>query len=110
MTNFITDEEAERALHWLRDNAPKLGEAKKRLVLAGRMVDRVKALEMQRHNDLPVSAQEREAKASIPLSNAYAEEADAAGAYETLRAYQDAAMAKLDAWRTLCASARASQR
>jgi hypothetical protein len=108
--NFIPDQDAESALHWLRDNAPKLGAAKRRLVIAGRMIDRIKALEMKKHNDMPVSAQEREAKASDALHQAYLEEAEAAGKYETMRAYQDAAMAKLDAWRTLCASARQAMR
>ena len=104
---FITDEQAEKALDWLRDNAAILGDAKRDLILAERMVDRTKALEMKRHSDLPVSAQEREAKASDVLHEAYKAEAIAAGEYEKLRAFQDVARAKIEAWRTLSSTFRA---
>lgn len=104
---WITDEEAEKALDWLVKNARPLGDAKETLVKSERMVDRTKAVVMKRHSDLPVSAQEREAKASPELEAAYIDEAKAAGHYEYMRALKDAAMARLDAWRTLRASERA---
>lgn len=107
LEKFITDEMAEKALDWLRDNATILGDAKRDLILAERMVDRTKALEMKRHSDLPVSAQEREAKASDVLHEAYKAEAVAAGEYEKLRALQDVARAKIEAWRTLSSTFRA---
>lgn len=107
LEKFITDEQAEKALDWLRDNAGVLGEAKKRLVLAERLVERTKALVMKMHSGLPVSAQEREAKASDEMFSAYQAEADAAGEYEKLRALQDVARAKIEAWRTLSSTFRA---
>lgn len=107
LEKFITDEQAERALDWLRDNATVLGDAKRDLILAERMVDRTKALEMKRHSDLPVSAQEREAKASDVLHEAYKAEAVAAGEYEKLRALRDVAIARVEAWRSLTANFRA---
>jgi hypothetical protein len=107
LEKFITDEQAEKALDWLRDNAVTLGNAKRDLVLAERMVDRTKALEMKKHNDMAVSAQEREAKASSALYDAYMNEAVAAGEYEKLRALQDVARAKIEAWRTLSSTFRA---
>jgi len=107
LEKFITDEQAERALDWLRDNAAILGDAKRDLILAERMVDRTKALEMKRHSDLPVSAQEREAKASDKMWECYQAEANAAGEYEKLRALQDVARAKIEAWRTLSSTFRA---
>jgi nucleotide-binding universal stress UspA family protein len=108
-TAWITDDEADRALDWLVSNAPKIGEAKKRLVLAERMVDRTKALVMKKFSELPVSAQEREAKASDELFAAYKEEAEAAGAFQTLLAYRDAASARVDAWRSINATLRGAR-
>ncbi len=105
--SFVTDDAASDALEWLVKNARALGQAKEDLVKAERMVDRIKALEMKRHSDLPVSAQEREAKASDALKEAYEAEAKAAGHYEYLRSCKDAAIARLEAWRTLSSNARA---
>lgn len=104
--SFISDEAASNALEWLVANARALGDAKADLVRAERMVDRVKALEMKRHSDLPVSAQEREAKASDALKEAYEAEAKAAGHFEYLRACKDAAIARVEAWRSLQATQR----
>ena len=104
---WISDESAEAALDWLVRNAKALGEAKETLVKAERFVDRTKAVLMKRHSELPVSAQEREAKASPELEAAYLDEAKAAGVYEHLRALRDAAAARLDCWRTLKATQRA---
>lgn len=103
---WITDDAASDALEWLVRNARALGDAKEELVKAERMVDRIKALEMKRHSDLPVSAQEREAKASDALKEAYEAEAKAAGHYEYLRACKDAAIARVEAWRSLQATQR----
>ena len=105
--SFVTDEEAEKALQWLVSNARALGDAKENLVKCERMVERTKALLMKRHSELPVSAQEREARASDELEAAYLDEAKAAGHYEYLRALKDAATAHIEAWRSLTATARA---
>jgi len=107
LDKFITDEMAEKALDWLRDNAANLGKAKMELVLAERYIDRTKALMMKQHSELSVSAQEREAKASDEMKAAYLAEAVAAGEYEKLRALQDVARAKIEAWRTLSSTFRA---
>lgn len=104
---WISDEEAEKALNWLVTNAKALGDAKEALIKAERLIDRTKAVMMKRHSELPVSAQEREAKASPELEAAYLDEAKAAGHYEYMRALKDAAAARLDCWRTLRATERA---
>lgn len=104
--SFVPDKEAHEALHWLVNNAKPLGEAKRRAVLAERMVKRVKAIEMKRSDVSSVSARESDAEASEAMLTAITEDAEAAGAFETLRALKDAAGAKLDVWRTLRASER----
>jgi hypothetical protein len=104
--SFISDDQASDALNWLVANARALGDAKEALVKAERMVERVKAIQMKRFSELPVSAQEREARATDAMQAAYEAEAKAAGQYEYLRACKDAAIARVEAWRSLQATQR----
>jgi hypothetical protein len=104
--SFISDEEASSALNFLVGNARKIGDAKEALIKAERFVERVKALQMKRHSDMPISAQEREARVSDALQSAWDAEALAAGHYEYLRACKDAAVARIEAWRSLQATQR----
>lgn len=101
MTNprIVTEQELEKALDWLRDNAIEIGEAKKRSVLASNMLRHIKALEMKKHSG-PVSAQEREAYASEAYREALYEDAVAAGEYEKLKSLREAAALKIEAWRS----------
>lgn len=101
MSQWIPDTDAERALDWLRDNAPTLGEAKKRAVLAERMVKRVLAIQMAKSDETTVAAKERGALQSIEYLDAIHDEAAAAGELEVQRALRDAAAAKIEAWRSL---------
>jgi rhamnose utilization protein RhaD (predicted bifunctional aldolase and dehydrogenase) len=87
-------------LDWLRDNAEDIGEAKRQAVLTQHMVRHVRALIMKSHGDMPVSAQEREAMASAQYRDACLAEAEAAGAFETMRALREAAALKIEAWRS----------
>lgn len=100
MSRIVSDAELEKALDWLRDNAEDIGEAKRQAVLAAHMVRHVRALEMKRHSDMPVSAQEREALSSERYKSAILDEAEAAGAFETMRALREAAALKIEAWRS----------
>lgn len=107
MTQWITDQEAERALDFLRDKAVEIGEARKQMVLAEKMTKRIVALEKKRSDAKTQDAKEQDALSSEAYLTAIIAEAEAAGAFETLRAYRDAAAAKLDVWRSLVANARA---
>lgn len=104
---FVSDEEVDKALCWLRDSATATGAAKSRSILSERMVRHIKALEMKRFSELPISAQEREAYASERYVEAINEEAIAAGEFEKLRALREAAGAKIEAWRSINANYRA---
>lgn len=104
---IVTDEQLSQALDWLRDNAAAIGEAKRQAVLTEKMCKHVKALEMKKHNQLPVSAQEREAYASDAYQRALFSEAKAAGEYEAMRALREAAALKIEAWRSEQANFRA---
>lgn len=103
---IVSDEKVERALHWLSQNAALLGEAKRQAVLTEGMVKHVKALEMKKHSELPVSAQEREAMASDRYQQALYAEALAAGELEKLRSLREAAAATVEFWRSEQASLR----
>lgn len=103
---LVTDEELDKALDYLARNAAAIGEARKRMIMTNHMVKHTKALEMQKHNDMPVSAQEREAIASDAYKKACYEEAVAAGEFEKMRALREAAAMKIGAWQTESANLR----
>jgi len=96
---LVSDADAGKALDYLRDSAVALGDATERATLASSMTKHIKALEMKRHEG-SAAAQEREALASDRYVEAIKDEAVAAGELATMRAYREAASAKIDAWRT----------
>lgn len=104
--SFVTDEQASKALDWLVANARQLGELKRNQVLTESMTKRVKAIEMARSDAKTVAEKERDALASEAYLKAITEEAEAAGAYEEARALKDAAIARVEAWRSLQATQR----
>lgn len=106
-SQLVSDSDVEKALDWLRDNALEVGRAKGEAIRTERMTKHVKALEMQKHNDLPVSAQDREAMASQKYVEALNAEANAAAEYEKLRALREAAALKIEVWRSMGANFRA---
>lgn len=99
--SWITDLEAERALDFLRDKAVEIGEARKQMVLAEKMTKRIVALEKKRSDAKTQDGKEQDALCSEAYLTAIVAEAEAAGNFETLRAYRDAAAAKLDLFRSL---------
>lgn len=107
--SFIQDEEAEKALHWLRDSAAPLAKAREALIASEALVKRTKAIEFLRAEG-PIEQRKATAEASAAVLEASGEEARAAGEYERMRALREAAAAKLDAWRTLQSNARAASK
>lgn len=105
--SFISDEQAGKALEWLLKNARDLGELKRQQILTEAMTKRVKAIETARSDGKTVAERERDALASQAYLEAITAEAEAAGRYEECRALKDAAVARLEAWRTLSSNARA---
>lgn len=104
---LISEQELEAALDWLRDNAAEIGKAKANTVRCAHMLKVVKALEMKRVNQLPVSQQEREAYTSEKFMEALEADAVAAGEYEKMKALREAAALKIEAWRSEQANYRA---
>lgn len=104
---IVTDDDLQKALDWLRDNAEDIGRAKAETVRAGHMIKHVKALEQKRHNEKPATHQEREALASEAYLAALERDAIAAGEYEKMRSLREAAALKIETWRSEQANYRA---
>ena len=96
---LVSDTDVGKALDYLRDSAKALGAATYEATRSTRMLQHIVALEMKRHEG-SAAAQEREAKASQPFVEGVDAEASAAGALAEARAYREAALARIDVWRT----------
>lgn len=105
MSSFITDEEVEKALDFLRASATVIGRMTQEAILSERYVKHVLALEMKR-TEGPANAQEREARASQAYLEAITEEATKAGELAKMKALREAAAARIEAWRTASSNYR----
>lgn len=103
---IVTDAQISAALDYLRDSAHNLGEARSRMIKAGHMVKHVEALLMLASEQKSVEARKAEAKCTQKWIEAVNEEAEAAGAFETMKALREAASAKIEAWRSESANYR----
>lgn len=106
-TRIVTDEELEKALDWLRDEAKAMGDAKARLVSAGHMIKHIEALETKMSPEKSVEARRADARCSQRYLEAIQEDAVASGEYEKMRALREAAALKIEAWRSEQANYRA---
>jgi hypothetical protein len=106
---IVTDEDVDRALHFLRDSARTLGDLARQKSEKASLVKRTKAIVMAQHSDKSLGAAEREAICDERYAKAEAEEATVIGEYECLRALRDAASAKIECWRSETASLRAAR-
>lgn len=104
---LISDDALDKALAWLRDNAKEMGDAKARLIRAERMVSHVEAILIRASDATSDTKKKAEARADPRYLAAINEEADAAGAFETLRSLREAAALKIEAWRSEQANFRA---
>ena len=104
---MISEEDVEKALDWLRDNAKEIGAAKEDAVRTEKMVSHHKALAMKMSCETSVGAQEREALSSEEYVLAIDRMAKAEGYYEELRALREAAALKLNSYQTMSANFRA---
>lgn len=110
MTNrsFITDDEIDKALDFLRDNARDAAQARADRVYVTEYRKYLKATLMKEHGELSAVLQEREAY-SDPRYLAHLEairEAVRADAHHDF--LKDAATAKIEAWRTQSSNVRAA--
>jgi hypothetical protein len=105
---MISDSEAERAVDYLRDTSEKAGIARANVAYLEGWLKVIKAEEMARHAELGVSAQEREALCAKRYHEALKGYQEAVREDSTFRFMREAAMAKLECWRTECSNNRAA--
>jgi hypothetical protein len=104
---FIKDDEIDKALDYLRDNAKKAAQARADRVYVSEFRKTLKAQIMKEFDDQPLGAQEREAYASDRYQAHLLALRDAVFEDEQCHFLREAAQAKIDAWQTMSANERA---
>lgn len=104
---MIDEASIEKALDYLRDTAEEVAQAAAQRLYLEEGRKRLKAILMQKHNDLPLSAQEREAYADEEYEKYLIGLKEAVYRHEKARALRTAAEAKIEAWRSMSANQRA---
>jgi hypothetical protein len=104
-----TEQDAEKAVQWLIENATAIADARSERWKAEEMLKPTKALIMAMHADKPVNAQEREALSDPRYLKAIDDAAAAVEADEKYRALSKAAEMKVDVWRSMQANLRATR-
>jgi len=106
---MISDEEAEKAIDFMADNAEALGKARYRLDRAAYMLEVQEAFEFQKSEAKTVEARKAAAKTSAEYKEACEEHAIAFGEWEKLKALQEAARNTISVFQTQSANAREFQ-
>lgn len=107
---MITPEEARKAVDYLINSAAEYAAARADQQRADNMLRVVKSFAMKASSETSVAAQEREAYASEAYATALAELFEATKEAEKLRALREAAMAKIEFWRSWNATHRGAER
>ena len=101
---MISDEDVEKAIDYLRDNADNAAKARAERIYMEEFRKSLKALIMKDHIDATVSAQEREAYADPRYQTHLEALRQAVYRDEKARFMRIAAEAKIEAWRTSSAN------
>lgn len=101
---------AAKAVEYLVETAAELAAAKAELTKREHMLKVVKAMSMRQSGEKSAAAQEAQALASPAYLSAINELAAAEQAYQELRAMREAAIARIDYWRSMNANQRAAER
>ena len=103
---MIQDDEVEKALHWLTNNAKTAGELRGARVKAEAMLKHVKAVLFAQCNAKSAAERENYAYAHARYSEAVETMSNAVTADEENRALREAAGMRIDIWRTESSNAR----
>lgn len=103
---MITDEQAEAAADWLRDNAGRIAQDRANRIALEEGRKALKASLMAQHLDKPVSAQEREAYASDRYKEFLDGLKEAIERDERNKMHIVAANARIEVWRSQSANMR----
>jgi hypothetical protein len=104
---FEGEPEIEAELAFPGDSAPKIAEARGRLVKTEKMLSHIESSLIAARGQSSDVKKKAEARASDGYRQAIQNHAIAAAAYERLWSLREAASMKIDAWRTAAANRRA---
>lgn len=107
MTKFISDEEVDRALAFLRDSAGELGQAVAHSIRAEKMVGHTEALLFAAAEGGSAEARKAAARSDPRYVKAIEEAAHWAGERAKLYGLREAASMRIEAWRSQAANFRA---
>jgi hypothetical protein len=105
----ISDEDVEKALDYLRDSSGKAAKARAEKLYLDEFCKPLKSLIMRENMSETLGAQEARALADPRYKQHLEALRDAAEACDYLIFMREAALAKMDAWRTMRASERAAR-
>lgn len=103
---MIADEEVEKALHWLTGNARTAGELRGARIKAEAMLKHVRAVLFAQSNAKSAAERDAWAHAHARYSEAIEAMSNAVTADEENRALREAAVMRIETWRTMCSNAR----
>lgn len=106
---MISDEAAEKAVEYLRDSAGQAAEARNHVVMTEAYIKVVLSEQMARVSESSIAAAEAAARRSQEYKDAIHAHAAAVQRWEQFRMLREAAMARLEAWRTQCSNERAAR-
>ena len=107
---MITEDDAEKAVEWLRDHAVEIGKARAERVYVEQWVKTVRATIQTEQTGLSMAAAEAVALASPRYMAALQALKEAVQTDETLRFLASAAEAKIECWRSMESTRRAEGR
>ena len=106
---MISDDDVEKALDYLRDSAKLAAKARAERIYVEEYRKTVKANIQQEFSKEPIGAQEREAYDDPRYRQHLEAIREAVFIDEHARFLREAAIAKIEAWRTMCSNRRADK-
>lgn len=106
MKEFITDEEVEKAIHYLAESAKPFAEWKARMKYLDHNRKAVKAAESLRQKGKSMTENNTRAEASEVYKQALMDYKEAVEEFTLIEAYRFAAETKIATWRTISSSLR----
>jgi len=103
---MLTEKEIMQAFDYLRDSAIEAAQARYDKTYYEQLRKTIKAEMIRRSTETSIAAKEQDAYASQEYRTVCEQMAEADKAYELVRARREAAVARIEAWRTFCANNR----
>lgn len=104
---IVSNDDVEKALRFLRDNAKDIGDARGRMIKAGHMIKHVEAILFLASQEKSAEARKMDARTDARWLEAANEEALAAADYEKLKSLREAAALRIEVFRTESSNLRA---